>query len=739
QGKLLFFQPLTQKGDQNPVIQRSSKQQKENNSSEDEQQDTRKGRSKRERWTSHKEKDFSLGIKASTSVDIKRFQLPAHRKLAAFNTRVDLDLIFDLASVKTNMKMILKTDVALLETYFVVLSLALPSVPRSMVHKVNTFPLDNILAYFTTLVTLGNKLAWKGPPFDYTYLGVTERMSLLRRSFWYEERLKALPKGGADLCKKFNAKELWNTCKQYGFVVDAFIPTRRSKAGKRFGFVRFINVFDAERLVNNLCTIWIRRYKIYANIARFQRAPMNNSISQFKNNEAKRNYTYTDAKGHANSYVHTVKGFQKPNLGNESNPILVLDDSCLNQQDYSYCLLGKVMFEFTIEEVKKKFQSCTTISSWFSQIQQATCDFTTNRRVSWVEIEALQLNLSSQNHLELLIKEDSNVEAVPDTMFEEVLPNANGGDAPSVRNKEMHSEDPCNIYDLLKVKKVPSADSLKYPPGFTPNDDIEDGEVHLAQKAKKDWVKELCMKNKVNFLSLQETKMEKIELFDIKRCWGNFAFEYVHSDSVGNLGGILCIWDTNSFFKHNATVSNYFVALRGIWVPNGKHMLIISVYAPQELTEKKMLWDYLSLVITNWKGEVIIMGDFNEVRNKTKRFGLVFNAQGANAFNTFISSSGLAKVPFGGCSFTWCHKSTTKMSKLDRYLISESLMSSCPNISAISLDRLLSDHRSKLLLQDIISIFDGSVTTKAKVQDDLLLLWLQRSKPEEIVDLVDTA
>ncbi|GJQ89899.1 hypothetical protein Tco_0001038 [Tanacetum coccineum] len=32
---------------------------------------------------------------------------------------------------------------------------------------------------------------------------------------------------------------------------------------------------------------------------------------------------------------------------------------------------------------------------------------------------------------------------------------------------------------------------------------------------------------------------------------------------------------------------------------------------------------------------------------------------------------------------------------------------------------------SKLLLQDIISIFDGSVTTKAKEQDDLLLLWLQ--------------
>ncbi|GJT70341.1 RNA-directed DNA polymerase, eukaryota [Tanacetum coccineum] len=52
----------------------------------------------------------------------------------------------------------------------------------------------------------------------------------------------------------FSAKDLWNTCKQYGQVVDAYIPNKRSKAGKRFGFVRFVKVFDTERLVNNLCT-----------------------------------------------------------------------------------------------------------------------------------------------------------------------------------------------------------------------------------------------------------------------------------------------------------------------------------------------------------------------------------------------------------------------------------------------------------------------------------------------------
>nr|GFA05306.1 RNA-directed DNA polymerase, eukaryota, reverse transcriptase zinc-binding domain protein [Tanacetum cinerariifolium] len=92
-------------------------------------------------------------------------------------------------------------------------------------------------------------------------------------------------------------------------------------------------------------------------------------------------------------------------------------------------------------------------------------------------------------------------------------------------------------------------------------------------------------------------------------------------------------------------------------------------------------------------GEVIIMGDFNEVRNKSERFETLFNRHGADVFNLFISNTGLEEVPLDGCSFTWCHRSATKMSKLDRFLISDSLLCSCPNISSITLDRYLSDHR----------------------------------------------
>ncbi|GKB77320.1 RNA-directed DNA polymerase, eukaryota [Tanacetum coccineum] len=68
------------------------------------------------------------------------------------------------------------------------------------------------------------------------------------------------------------SKELWKVCEGYGKVIDVFIPNRRSKAGKRFAFVRFIRVNDLDRLVGNLCTIWIGRFHLHANVARFERA-----------------------------------------------------------------------------------------------------------------------------------------------------------------------------------------------------------------------------------------------------------------------------------------------------------------------------------------------------------------------------------------------------------------------------------------------------------------------------------
>ena len=58
----------------------------------------------------------------------------------------------------------------------------------------------------------------------------------------------------------------------YGTVPNVFVAKRLLKLGKYFAFVRFSKLVNIESLVSNLCTIWIGKLKLVANVAHFQRA-----------------------------------------------------------------------------------------------------------------------------------------------------------------------------------------------------------------------------------------------------------------------------------------------------------------------------------------------------------------------------------------------------------------------------------------------------------------------------------
>nr|GEZ85100.1 RNA-directed DNA polymerase, eukaryota [Tanacetum cinerariifolium] len=232
-------------------------------------------------------------------------------------------------------------------------------------------------------------------------------------------------------------------------------------------------------------------------------------------------------------------------------------------------------------------------------------------------------------------------------------------------NAKEVSSDPFNIYGLLdkrtKEVRTTTTTSIPYPPDVVNSVDKSSSESinngiklkeggsileiseemitvgqtmgfsmeGLGSKAKKDWIRELISKHKVSFLSIQETKMESVSAMEVKFLWGNYFFDRIISEACGNSGGILCTWDTNFFKKEQHIISDNFVALYGTWIPNKQKLLLISVYAPQSVSSKRMLWSYLVSLITSWNGESLIMGDFNELE---------------------------------GYSFTWAHPSTTKMS-----------------------------------------------------------------------------
>nr|GEZ54635.1 RNA-directed DNA polymerase, eukaryota, reverse transcriptase zinc-binding domain protein [Tanacetum cinerariifolium] len=288
-------------------------------------------------------------------------------------------------------------------------------------------------------------------------------------------------------------------------------------------------------------------------------------------------------------------GVSHPNGDTTNTPTLVIGDDCVNQEDYSCCLNGKVkgfgslsnlkvvlgnegfneigirylgglwvMLVFRSVDGKEKFKVNVGTNSWFSQLIETSSDFVVDGRVAWVEVEGILLK-------------DSNC-----------------------------------------------SESLKFPPGFTPSVKKEVG----------------C-------------NMDKREL----NC-DNL------NKGASNQGDHVNVGIDNSYSKREGTESvGSGCFKKGDALRTGRSILTVM----DELIKVGQTMGF-------------------KMDGCMKNIKEIIESQGVNE-----------EIPLGGCSFTWCHKSGSKMSKLDRFIVSESLLSVCPTLSSITLDRFFSDHRPILL------------------------------------------
>ncbi|GJX73334.1 RNA-directed DNA polymerase, eukaryota [Tanacetum coccineum] len=223
-----------------------------------------------------------------------------------------------------------------------------------------------------------------------------------------------------------SAKDLWEVCKGYGTVVDVFIPNRKSRSGKRFAFVRFIKVGNVDRLVENLCTLWIGRMHLHANVVRYDRPPISSSRPNVAPRPTVKSVSRPSANG-ASSFVSVLKG--NPNTINHisTSPAMVLDDECLVERDLDNFVLGEVkdfssinnllillsnegfqhvrlvylgglwvMIELPSIETKTRFMKHVGVASWFSQLRTAQSDFVSRERIVWIDIEGVPLHAWSR-------------------------------------------------------------------------------------------------------------------------------------------------------------------------------------------------------------------------------------------------------------------------------------------------------------------------------------------------------
>ncbi|XP_058758647.1 uncharacterized protein LOC131631902 [Vicia villosa] len=109
---------------------------------------------------------------------------------------------------------------------------------------------------------------------------------------------------------KWEARDLYHEFKELGDIDEVFIPNKKTRWGKKYGFVRFFNVGDERRLEMKLDNIFLDGRKIFANLPKFGRRPNQNFTYRTKSRGVQEDSVIAQAKAKKKD-ISGIKGFRK--------------------------------------------------------------------------------------------------------------------------------------------------------------------------------------------------------------------------------------------------------------------------------------------------------------------------------------------------------------------------------------------------------------------------------------------
>jgi hypothetical protein len=180
----------------------------------------------------------------------------------------------------------------------------------------------------------------------------------------------------------------------------------------------------------------------------------------------------------------------------------------------------------------------------------------------------------------------------------------------------------------------------------------------------------LIRKGEFDVCFLQETKKASFEDHMIHGVWGHKEVRWVVKEAEGLSGGMLILWNIDSFKLLNNFFGDGFL---GITVEReGMVLHLINIYSPCTLAGKRKLWYDLVTFKNNCGGEWCVGGDFNDVLHSSERKGSSINRRYSERllFNQFVEEMELVDVPVLGKKFSWFSADGKAMSQIDRFLLS---------------------------------------------------------------------
>ncbi|OMO99897.1 Endonuclease/exonuclease/phosphatase [Corchorus capsularis] len=190
-----------------------------------------------------------------------------------------------------------------------------------------------------------------------------------------------------------------------------------------------------------------------------------------------------------------------------------------------------------------------------------------------------------------------------------------------------------------------------------------------------------------------------IDRFDMGHIKGRFPGAC--SNAAGSAGGLISIWNDDFFSLDSSIVKDRFILLIGTLKGANLKCILVNLYAPNDDSERKILFQELVEIISPLNLPCCIGGVFNVVRSPEEKIRVTLNSIALSDFSDFIENLNFADLPLEGEKYTWCSKrENPSFSRLDRFLLTSDYLERYPLISQKDLPRSLSDHNPVILFVD---------------------------------------
>ncbi|KAL2958343.1 hypothetical protein AAZX31_18G203500 [Glycine max] len=178
--------------------------------------------------------------------------------------------------------------------------------------------------------------------------------------------------------------------------------------------------------------------------------------------------------------------------------------------------------------------------------------------------------------------------------------------------------------------------------------------------------------------------------------WGDSNLSWESQSASNTAGGLLCIWNDQTFRVERKATGRGFIFLEGVWVQNMQRLFLENVYAPCDVHSRCTLWEDIKQIKShNPDGNWCIMGDFNSIRDPSERVSAFLTETDSNSiseFNNWLADLEVDEVQCVGRRFTWYRPNGTAKSKLDRVFVSHDWLSLWPGSMYFISDRNFLDH-----------------------------------------------